>query len=309
MSENYIKYPTAFNKLTEKLVNIANATKENKANLICKDCGESFNAVLNYQTPHFRHKPNSSCEGTVESYIHWLTKEVFKEIMVIEVPGLLISDLAEKQREKFQLVYNKIIDPNIPEELRSHFKSELKRNLTEIKVLRIENTVIEKVIKTGLGDIKVDIVTFFKNKNIFFEPFFSNPIDKEKKNKILSTDTTTFSIDLNKFIYNFTQGFSTQELKKYLASDKSKKWEYISKEEFDNCLLSYELYLNDEIKKFSPYIELYQNISKDISSIEKQKVDLNRKLNIISLKISKLESEVDDLNNQRDRIFLDYELK
>lgn len=303
MKRNYIKYPEAFDKLNEKLVNICNTTEENKTNLICKECEENFIAVLNHQTPHFKHKPNSSCEGTVESYIHWLTKEVFKNIEEIEVPKLLIDDLVEKQREKFQLAYNRIIDSKIPEKLRLHFKSKLKRNLTESKTIKIKNTEIEKVFKTVLGDIKVDIVTFNKNKKIFIEPFWSNEINQEKKNKILSINITTFSIDLKTFIYRFTQGFTAEVLKKHLVSYKSKKWVYISEEEFEKYLLSYEKYLYNEIIKFSPYIELYENISKNITEKESKKDDLNTKLTAIESEISKINKEIDNLNNQRDNIW------
>lgn len=309
MTINNIKYPIGFDKVAKKLVDISNVTDDIKTNFICKECAEDFVAVLNHQTPHFKHKSNSSCKGTSETYLHWLAKEVFKEIKSVDLPELLIDDLQEKQRERFQLVYNKIIDSNIPELLRVKFKKELKRNLTEGKVLKIENIETEKEYKTDLGNVLIDIIATNQIEKVFIEPFFSNPVNNEKKNKLLLIDISTFSIDLKKIIENFGHNFTIQILKMNLISENLKKWVYIRENDFKEYLNNYENYLYDEIKKFSPYIELYENISMDISDIETKKVDLNHKLIIIRSEISELEREIDDLNTQRDNIFLDYELK
>lgn len=76
-------------------------TNEKRMSIICPICKDNFVAVLNHQTPHFKHKTRVNCSGSLETYIHWLAKEVFKDLGEFEIPQLLIDDLPEKQRQKF----------------------------------------------------------------------------------------------------------------------------------------------------------------------------------------------------------------
>lgn len=154
-------------------------------NLICPECKNNFIAVLNHRKPHFKHKPHSTCLGSPESYLHWLTKEVFKQIKEIEIPELLIDDLPEKPRQKFQNKYNKIIDANIPASFRSIFKKGLKKELSESRKVSIDKYDIEKEFKTKSGPIVVDIVAEINTRKILINPFFSNPVDEEKKEKVI----------------------------------------------------------------------------------------------------------------------------
>ncbi|WP_146190725.1 competence protein CoiA family protein [Polaribacter aquimarinus] len=298
MLKSNIKYPVAFDSVQEKLIEISKVNIENKENLICKDCNESFVAVLNHQTPHFKHKPKSNCTANFESYVHWVTKELFKEIKSINVPELLIDDLFEKQREKFQLLYNKIIDSNIPEELRFEFKNELKRNLTDAQVLQIDKIETEKEYKTDLGNVLIDIVTLSHNEKVFIEPFFSNPINQEKKNKLSEIDTSTLMLNLFDFIEYFGSNFELETLKKYLISDEGKNWVYIKKEDFDIFLNNYENYLSEEIKRFNPVIVLYENKKEEILKINNKLSKLFNKKDIIEKKISILQNKVYDLGKE-----------
>ena len=123
-----IKYPIAFHKQTESLVNISDVTDDNNRELICFECKGNFIAVRKHQTPHFKHKPNSKCEGNVESYIHWLTKEVFKEITEMEIPEICKDDLTFNQREKLDNQVNRLIEKHVPENLQRKFMNDI--NLT-----------------------------------------------------------------------------------------------------------------------------------------------------------------------------------
>lgn len=155
MAKNSIKYPIAFNKLTEKLVNISDATNDNK--------------------------PNSKCKGNVESYIHWVTKEIFKEITEIELPEIFKDNLTDNQREKLDNQVNKLIEQNVPEILHLKFRKSLKKNLSESRKFQIEKVETEKEFNTSIGNVRIDIVTTINNQKLFIEPFFTNPIDDFKK--------------------------------------------------------------------------------------------------------------------------------
>jgi hypothetical protein len=108
LSENSVQFPSSYNFKTEKPSTIKEVIHEERLNFICPDCKKSFIAVLNHKTHHFKHKPNSTCVGSFESNIHWLSKEIFKTIKEFEIPEIKIDELPEKQRELFQFTYNEI---------------------------------------------------------------------------------------------------------------------------------------------------------------------------------------------------------
>ncbi|WP_405247831.1 hypothetical protein [Cellulophaga sp. Asnod2-G02] len=291
MSKSYIKYPVAFNISEDSLVEIKHVTNQNRLKLSCPECKNSFIAVSNHKTPHFKHKPNSICSGSPESYLHWLTKEVFKEITEIEIPKLVIDDLPEKSRQNFQLKYNKIIDLHVPESLRSKFKKSLKKELYKSKKLSIENCYIEKEFNTTLGSIIVDVILEIKTKKIFIEPFLSNPIDEEKKKKLKLLNIPTFSIDLAKFIDGYGQNYTLQSLKKYLFLKISKKWVHISEDKCNVHIQNYEKYLLQEIEKNKNLIESHK---KSLCEID----ELENKVKVKYSDIKKIQEEINSLNDK-----------
>jgi len=303
--KNYIKYPIALNKETQELIEIKKVTDDNRKDLICKDCNDNFVAVLNHPTPHFKHKPNSSCKGNEESYIHWVTKEIFKQIKEIELPELFINDLPEKHREKFQITKNKIIDPNVPETFRSEFKKGLKEHLFESKKILIDKIDIEKEFKTTLGDIRVDIVANTQNKTIFIEPFFTSKIDKNKKEKLSIINIPTLSLNLIKFIESNNSNFSIRKLTNYLFSKNSKNWVYLNDEKYDLHIKNYENYLFKEIERMNPLINSHISKLDKISELELKCQNRIQKINLIiddindlKSEIVEFESEIDDLKEE-----------
>ena len=90
---NDIKYPIAVSKSTGTLIDAADAENGLSCNCYCKLCDEDMIAVNmgKKQRAHFRHDKNSNCTATYETYIHWLTKEIFKTIKQITLPEIMIS--------------------------------------------------------------------------------------------------------------------------------------------------------------------------------------------------------------------------
>ena len=218
-----ITYPVAYNFKNNSIIDITDVTEDNKSDLSCPQCKEKFIPVLNHQSPHFKHKPNINCTGSLESYLHWLTKEVFKQIKEVEIPEINDDDLPEKSRQKFQQVYNNIVDSNISASFRGLFREGLNKNLCESKIVSIDKYDIEKIFKTEYGEIRADIVGVSNKRKIIIEPFFTNPIDQKKKKKLSSLNISTLSIDLNYFLSNYEKKLSLESLKKFLISKKSKK--------------------------------------------------------------------------------------
>lgn len=298
MPEYDITYPIAYNYLSNELVEIRNVTRENRGYLICPMCRRNFIAVLNHSTPHFKHYPNRDCKGSTESYVHLLTKVLFKQLKAIEIPELFIDDLPEKKRQHFQSIYNKILDSNLPNELHGKFKRRLKENLNNSRELLIDDVEIEKEFNISIGKIRVDVVVTSNNEKIFVEPFYTNRISKEKKKILSQIDIPTLSLNLSEFVNHFGSNFSIQLLKKYLFVKKSKKWEYLGNKEYDKQIKNYETYMLSEVEKFQPSIN--QHYLDEIKTLERLRemhkeeiIDIQNEIIEINNKIARLKEKLE----------------
>ena len=156
--KNYIKYPIAFHKQSEKLIDISDVNDNNKTDLICLECQENFVAVQNHPTPHFKHKPNSKCKGKIESYIHWVTKEIFKEINEIELPEIFKDNLTNNQKDKLDNQVNNLIKKNVPENFHFRFRKNLKKKISESGIFQIEKIETEKEYKTSYFHKSIQVI-------------------------------------------------------------------------------------------------------------------------------------------------------
>lgn len=295
---NLIKYPIAFNNKTNELIEISDITSTNKKNLICKSCQGELIAVINHNTPHFRHKVD--CNSSSETYIHWVCKEIFKKLSKIELPEFLIQDLSDEYRHEFQTKKNAIIEKKVPISLRTEFRNVLEKKLIESKDYLITKIDSEKKYQSKFKDVIIDIVAYSKDDIIFIEPFLSSPIDKEKEKKLKEIDITTFSIDLNPFIDFYGWGFKLEKLRKYLISKLYKKWSYLNKNTFKEYLLCYEKHILKMVDFYKDEINDHKQKIEDIKKLEKEYKELN--LRIYTLKhesdrlytnIIKLKDEID----------------
>lgn len=293
-----IKYSIAFNNKTNKLVEIHNITSTNNKNLICKGCEGELIAVINHNTPHFRHKVD--CNASSETYIHWVCKEIFRTLSKIELPEFLIQDLSSEYRHEFQAKKNAIIKEKVPITLRTEFKKVLKKELVESKDYLITKIDIEEKYKSKFGDVKIDIVACSKDNIIFIEPFLSNPISEEKEKKLKEINITTLSIDLNLFIDNYGWDFKLEKLRKYLISKLYKKWSYLNKNTFKEYLLNYEKHILSMVDYYKDEINDHEE---KIEHIEELKIDqkkLSDEINSRKIKFDELSNEIYKLKNEID---------
>lgn len=298
MSQQNIKYPVAYDFLRKRITSIGEVTESNRRHLGCPNCQEVLIAVLNHQTPHFKHKPHSTCSGNSETFLHWMAKELFKEIDVIELPELFIDDLPEQPRQVYQYNLNKIVDNNVPGSYRHTFKQGLKKNLSQSTSVVIDNCWTEKDYQSDLGNIRVDIVISVGGKEIFIEPYFSNPIDKEKKNKLMLINKPTLSLDLLSFLEANGNTYTVESLKSYLVSKECKQWVYQSTKAYNKHLDNYANYLLEEIKHHQAQIHSHSQKTNEIMALEKEyQMKLIAERNLKE-EISDLRDKIQDLRKE-----------
>jgi len=285
-----IKYSIAFDNKTNKLVEISDINSTNNKNLICKSCQGELIAVINHNTPHFRHKVD--CGASSETYIHWVCKEIFRTLSKIELPEFLIQDLSSEYRHEFQAKKNAIIEEKVPVTLRTEFKKVLKKELMESKDYLITKIDSEKKSQSKFGDVKIDIVAYSKDDRIFIEPFLSNPIDIEKEKKLKEIDISTLSIDLNLFIDHYGWDFKLEKLRKYLISKRYKKWSYLNKNTFKEYLLNYEKHILLMVDYYKDEINDHKQKIKDIEKLEKEYMILKHEISQLNTKERKLTSKI-----------------
>ncbi len=297
MTKNNIKYPIAYNKLTKELVNISDVTEHNKTHLICKDCEGVFISYLNHKTPHFKHKSITNCEK-VESYIHWVTKEVFRNIDTIKLPKIFKTDLTETQRKELKTAIDNLINDKVPETLHIYFWRNFKKNITENIEFKIDEVEIEKPYTTRLGNIKVDIVANINNQELFIEPYFTNPIDNLKKEKLIQHGTPTIAINLVLFIEKFGYGYTIENLTKYLISIEGKSWVYFRENQIKNHISKYLGYVKEEIEKNKNIIEKHNTKTKEIVRLKKELKILEDKIKPTVEKISDIREDIWNLEKE-----------
>ena len=302
--KNFIKYPIALNIKTEKLINIEDVNDDNKKGLVCPVCKENFIAVRMHETPHFKHKPNTKCKGAVESYIHCITKEIFKEIKEIELPEILIKNLIDHQEKKLYNELQILIREKVPEFFIEKFRKILKLNLTKSENLQIEKIEIEKEYKTDLGNIRVDIVTTIKNQQLFIEPHYLNQIDDNKLEKLIKLEKSTLSINLLKFISENDYKYNLEMLKDYLISKNSKNWIYIREVKIEKYIKEYLNYVSVEIiNQKNNFDRFSKEYDKMIQLQEKVKY-LEEKIKPTQDEIYKIKSEIKNIKAYIDGIDL-----
>ena len=299
MSNHNIKYPIAVSKTTGKLIDIESASDYDKKSLICPDCKDGFIAVLNHQTPHFKHKPNSNCSGNVETYLHWITKEIFKTITEIELPDISKENLTNKQEERLEYSINQLlIQNNVPSTAFAKFKKELKKNISETAPFKISNVNLEKRFKTENGDVIIDIVAKINNQDLFIEPWLTNPISNEKMQKLNILKAPTISICLTHFINKYDYSYSTNNLKDFLISRNSKRWIFIREKQLEKHLSKYLNYVSQEIVKNESVFEIHKNQIKKISEMEEQIKNLEEKIKPTRNEIWELRAKVMNLKKE-----------
>ena len=292
MKNSYIKYRIAFNNATQKLIDIDDTTEDIRENLLCLECKEDFIAVLNHSTPHFKHKPNSKCSGNDETYIHWVSKELFKTIKEIELPQLRKTDLNERQQKELEKTINKlIVSYEVPKTACTIFKKGLKENISEGGKYYITKIDIEKPYKTEIGNVRIDIVATILKQELFIEPYYTSEITPEKKERLTLLNIPTIAINLLEFPLEYGQEYKTENLKQYLICKKNKSWVFNREKNIEKHMSEYEEYVSNELEKNKELFETHRSKLEKISNLKNQ-IEINQKA------VSQLHDQIVELDEK-----------
>jgi hypothetical protein len=299
-----IKIPIAISKNTGRLVNVIDVPNGLECNCYCAQCEESLIAVNREikQKAHFRHKNNSHCEfnKNFESYLHWLVKEVFKNINNVSLPPIKSTDIKNdygldlrKNISKY-LIKNRLPDLiNIPFDEIENYPILMTEYLLLQKSTKIQisSCLTEKAYQSKFGDIKVDIVVFVENKELFIEPFYTHQIDDVKLQKIADLNISTISINLLKFIEDNDYLFTIQDFTNFLIDDlSSKKWEYIRDSKVKSLINN--LFTN----VWPQQVENIKALIKNNEAVDAKISENNMKIDFLVKENSKLRKQIKSIN-------------
>ena len=303
---NTLMYPIALDVLSNKLVDVKDVENGKACNCYCFECKQAMVAVNNVtkQRPHFRHDSNSNCSVNFETYIHWLTKELFKEIDVLYLPDLDLTEIKSTINNKLLELYN---SKSVPSTLREIINNELIENIrNRSKNIKLEIVEIEELYSTNLGDIRVDIVLKFQGKNgvqkkLFIEPFYSNGIDNTKLNKLKELNIPTISIDLWSFVNKKSHLFSKSIFKGFLINNiTSKCWEYYN---FNALLLQKDvLKIENRIKNNFENINNFKKLANDINVIGCEIEKVIEDIEILKSAVGDKNKEINSIKNKLNSI-------
>lgn len=303
---NNLMYPIALDMLSHKLVDVRDVENGKACNCYCFECKQDMVAINNVtkQRPHFRHDSNSNCSVNFETYIHWLTKELFKEIDVLYLPDLDVSEIKSTINNNLLELYN---SKGVPSILREIINNELIENIrSRSKSIKLEIVEIEELYSTSLGDIRVDIVLKFQGKNgvekkLFIEPFYSNGIDNTKLNKLKELKIPTISIDLWSFVNKKSHLFSKSIFKGFLINNiTSKSWEYFN---LDALLLQKDvLKIENRIKNNFENINIFKELANEINVIDDEIETVKEDIEILKSDLRDKNKEIDIIKNKLNSI-------
>lgn len=296
MIERPFNIPIAIQKNTNKIVDIKDVPNGLECNCFCPDCKEDLIAVNREikQKAHFRHSPDSKCSSNGETYIHWLTKEVFKNIKQMLLPPITSNDLKRDKQ-----VYNKfrselknyfINKGLLPEFDKLIFTDFQLQSTSEIK---INSCKAEETYESNLGKIRVDVVHKVKNDELFIEPYFTNKIKEDKYFKLVDLNVSTISINLISFITANGWCFTIESFKNFLINNiDSKKWEFIRTTKIEKLTHDFINKLDKEIKEHEPLIQKNNELKQKIKGCTAKKKMLISESLKLEDEISYLEKKI-----------------
>ncbi|MDI1254540.1 MAG: hypothetical protein PSV16_00440 [Flavobacterium sp.] len=264
-----LKYPIAVDKISQELKYAGDVKNGLDCNCYCKLCERNMIAINSggIQRSHFRHEANSNCSASYESYIHWVTKETFKEIPSLSLPDLTFLNLdIDFRRGLFQLFDFYRLPISFKNQIKEYLISEIN---TKTKDFKIKSVEIEKEVKAKTGKVRIDIIINFDGHKLFVEPYLTNPISADKLKLIREINTSTISICLKDFLKQKNNIFSKEELIHFLSHDlNSKLWEHhkINSRSFDIYLDK----IRNLLEKNSTALKKYLAKEKELLTIQNE---------------------------------------
>ena len=293
-----MKLPIAINKKTNELVNAQDVPNGLACDCTCPGCGEDLIAVNEgkMKGPHFRHTtPNCSIGENYESYVHWLSKEVFKHLDRITLPPITFGDVERSlpiNRNLRHHITNILNDSKALEILASNTLPS-STVLQEQREIQISSCDIEQEFISSIGTIRADIVLTVKGKKLLIEPFLTNRIDSEKRRKIESLNISTIAIDLIPFINTNKFLFSLEEFAHFLVySITHKSWEYINCEKSESLIQSLKATIIKNAEKYKSNIIQNEKTKIQINEKWMKRADLLREIALLDKELEEMDRKM-----------------
>lgn len=298
---NNIKIPIALSKATNKLVNVKDVPNGLACNCYCASCKTDLIAVNMEvkQKAHFRHSSDSNCEHNnyYESYIHWLTKEVFKEIDKVQLPPIRVLNLREGSDSyvKFMTEIKTFFEANNLKSESANYGAFYNIMLQQKSEIGIKNVKTEESFQSQYGNIIVDIVVTIEKQHLFIEPFFTSKIDDFKFKKLVNLNVSVISIDLMNYVKGNKFLFTIEDFRNFLVNDMdSKCWEYVRRERVEALTRMFFNKLDKVIKEHKTVIQKNKDSTKAIEEMKKRKIELMKEIYKIDKEIDKRDKSIID---------------
>ena len=165
----------ALHKKSNKFIHVDNAENGLACDCECLKCGERLEAIQGeIRTKHFRHHTNKDCEGSQETALHELGKQILIENTHINIPQYgdvsYTEAIAEKRFEKIRPDVTAIYEgKNIYFEIFvSHLVDEKKDAYIKDKMLRCIEIDLSECRKSSYEEICNEVLERLENKRIIY---------------------------------------------------------------------------------------------------------------------------------------------
>lgn len=297
MNLHRIKYPFAIFTETGSTVHASDVPNGLNCNCHCPFCSEKLIAINNEgnkREDHFRHRADTNCKADYETFIHWLSKHVVKNLKYITLPAIDTSDIrfdSEFLTERNGILKKHGLDPYLLNPRTEKVQPPMKIPITDCKN--------EVWFKTNLGAVKPDIVIYYEDNEFFIEPFFTNPISDEKHQKLVQLNKSVLAINLGSFVERNGPVFTLEKFITFLQDEtRSKKWVVIRKEKIEKLKQTYLVELEKQLLLKSEIITEYKDLEKAIANFYSEIGEHNKQ-------IQKLHENIAVIQNRRKEIEAD----
>lgn len=168
----------ALHRLTGQFMHIDNASNGLSCDCECLKCGEKLEAIQGeIRTKHFRHHSNKDCQGSQETALHELGKQILVQHGQIKLPSIgQISYSDPKAEQKFERIRPDVTalyheQPIYFEIFVSHLVDDKKDKYINEKQLKCVEIDLSSELTSTYDEIKQKVLDTIENKRIvFWEP-------------------------------------------------------------------------------------------------------------------------------------------
>ena len=165
----------AFHVPTQKFIHIDKASNGRSCDCECLKCNEKLDAIQGeIRTKHFRHSTNLNCEGSQESALHELGKQILVDNSKIAIPKHGIINYSNPVPEKRLEIKRPDVSATFKDEqiffeiYVSHAVDEGKEKFYLSKKHRSVEIDLSGCVDSTFGEIKNSVLCKLSNKKVIY---------------------------------------------------------------------------------------------------------------------------------------------